>query len=71
MPDKARKIIKAKYPTVFWDTLDIFDQLGYSNIETVEKSKWSNKNDESTLADLCRELGTELLFSSFIKYCTK
>lgn len=71
MPEEARKIIKARYPTAFWDTLDIFNQLGYSNMETTEKSKWSNKNDDSTLANLCRDLGTELIFSSFIKYCIK
>ena len=71
MPQSARETIKEKYPTVFWDSLDIFDELGYSKIEIVEKSTWSNKNDESTLADLCRRLNTELTFSSFIRYCTK
>ena len=71
MPQSARETIKERYPTVFWDSLDIFDELGYSKIETVEKSTWSNKNDESTLADLCRRFNTELTFSSFIRYCTK
>ena len=71
MPKTAREIIKERYPTVFWDSLNIFDELGYSKIEIVEKSTWSNKNDESTLADLCRELNTELIFSCFIRYCTK
>ena len=71
MPQSARETIKGRYPTVFWDSLDIFDELGYSKIETVEKSTWSNKNDESTLADLCRRFNTELTFSSFIRYCTK
>lgn len=71
MPKTAREIIKERYPTVFWDSLNIFDELGYSKIEIVEKSTWSNKDDESNLADLCRELNTELIFSCFIRYCTK
>ena len=71
MPQTAREIIKKRYPTVFWDSLGIFDRLGFSNIETVQTGEWSNKDDESSLASLCRELNTELMFSSFIKYCTK
>lgn len=71
MPTEARKIIKARFPTAFWDSLEIFDNLGYSSIETVKKAEWSNKNDDSTLADLCRSLNTELVFSCFIRYCTK
>ncbi|HIZ56595.1 MAG TPA: methyltransferase domain-containing protein [Firmicutes bacterium] len=71
MPVQAREIIKERYPTAFWDTLDIFDQLGFSNTETIEKGQWSNKDDESTLADLCRSLDTYLTFSHFVKYCIK
>jgi ubiquinone/menaquinone biosynthesis C-methylase UbiE len=71
MPVDARKIIKEKFPTAFWDSLRIFDELGYSEVETIFTGQWSNKDDESTLADLCRSLSTELIFSGFIKYCKK
>ena len=71
MPVPAREIIKERYPTAFWDALDIFDNLGFSTVETVEKGRWSNKDDESTLADLCRSLHTELTFSCFMRYCIK
>lgn len=70
-PKAAREIIKEKYPTAFWDSLNTFDELGYSKLENVEQSTWSNKNDNSNLADLCRSLNTELTFSCFIRYCTK
>ena len=51
--------------------LDIFDSLGFSQTETVAQGEWSNKGDESTLADLCRSLGVEIVFSGFLRYCVK
>jgi len=71
IPKPARNIIKERFPTAFWDTLGVFDELGYSKIETIPKGRWSNKDDESTLASLCRTLNVELNFSGFVKYCIK
>ncbi len=71
MPQEAREIIKKRYPTIFWDCLEIFEHLGFSKVETIQTNEWSNKDDESSLANLCRELNTELIFSCFIKYCIK
>lgn len=71
MPVHAREIIKKRYPGIFWDTLDIFDSLGFSQTQTVAQGEWSNKGDESTLADLCRSLGVEIVFSGFLRYCVK
>jgi ubiquinone/menaquinone biosynthesis C-methylase UbiE len=67
----ARKVIKERFPTVFWDTLAIFDHLGYRDVEEIHGGEWSNKDDESRLADLCRSLGVALTFSGFVRYCTK
>jgi len=66
-----QEAIKDRWPTIFWDTLDIFDELGFSEVETIQKGEWSNKDDESTLADYCRSLNTSLTFSGFVRYCTK
>ena len=71
MPKAAREIIKNKYPSVFWDALEIFDALGYSETETLRTGSWSNENDESDLADLCRSLETSLTFSGFTRCCVK
>lgn len=71
MPREAREIIKTRYPVAFWDSLEIFDHLGFSKIEMIQTGQWSNKDDESSLASLCRELNTELTFSCFIECCTK
>ena len=71
LPKEALKTIKSRFPTAFWDTLATFDTLGFSQIETVQQSEWSNKDDESTLADLCRSLGVSLTFSGQMRYCIK
>jgi ubiquinone/menaquinone biosynthesis C-methylase UbiE len=71
MDADAGESIKKRFPTAFWDTLSIFDNLGYSEIKEIHTGEWSNKDDESTLADLCRSLGTSLTFSTFIRYCVK
>ncbi|MDD4773961.1 MAG: class I SAM-dependent methyltransferase [Eubacteriales bacterium] len=71
LPPEALKIIKARFPAAFWDTLAVFDGLGFSHTETIRTGEWSNKDDESTLADLCRSLGVSLTFSALMNYCVK
>ncbi|MDR1688734.1 MAG: class I SAM-dependent methyltransferase [Clostridiales bacterium] len=71
MDTNAREVIKKRFPTAFWDTLSIFDELGYNDVKEIRENDWSNKDDGSTLADLCRSLGVSLTFSSFVRYCKK
>jgi ubiquinone/menaquinone biosynthesis C-methylase UbiE len=71
MQPHIQKAIKEKYPTIFWDALDIFDELGFTSVETAHTSSWSNENDESGLADFCRSLNTSLTFSTFTRFCIK
>jgi SAM-dependent methyltransferase len=68
---QLQTIFKNQCPNIFWDSLSILDELGFSSIDTVLKGTWSNKEDESTLASFCREMNTELIFSEFTKYCIK
>jgi len=71
MPLHAQNVIKEKYPNIFWDTLEIFDSLGFVHVETVKTGTWSNGGDESILADLCRDLNVTLTFSGFTRFCVK
>ena len=71
MQPHIQKAIKEKYPMIFWDTLNVFDELGFSKVETIRTGTWSNENDESGLADFCRSLNTWLTFSGFTRYCVK
>ena len=71
MEPAARAVIKERFPTAFWDSLTVFDELGFTEVKTVPQGEWSNENDDSTLADVCRSLGTSLVFSGFVRYCVK
>ena len=71
MESHIQKAIKDKYPMIFWDTLSVFDELGFSKVETIRTGTWSNENDESGLADFCRSLNTWLTFSGFTRFCVK
>ena len=71
MQPQVQKKLRDRYPRIFWDALHTFDKLGFSEVETVCTGTWSNENDESTLADLCRNLNTSLTFSAFTRFCTK
>ena len=71
MQPHVQKALKERSPTIFWDALGIFDELGFSQVETIQMGTWSNEDDESDLADFCRSLNTSLTFSSFLRYCVK
>ncbi|MFR1517941.1 MAG: hypothetical protein ACLSVG_04065 [Clostridia bacterium] len=45
----AQDVIKTRYPAAFRDALKIFDELGYSKVESIEKNKWSNKEEKVRL----------------------
>jgi len=71
MQPHVQKKLKDRYPKIFWDALHVFNELGFSKVETIRTGAWSNENDESTLADLCRSLNTALTFSAFTRFCIK
>lgn len=71
MPPKALEIIKEKHPTIFCDFEQECYDVGFKKIETIEGKNWSNKEDESDLATLCRELNTYIVFSTYVRYCYK
>jgi SAM-dependent methyltransferase len=69
-PDSL-KIIKEQFPTVFIDFYQESLNVGFNRIENIEGGKWSNKDDRSGLADLCRKLGVCLIFSTYLRFCYK
>ena len=55
-------------------TVGYFDATvtaGFKKIENPLFGSWSTKGDESTIADLANELGVELIFTSYLRYCIK
>jgi ubiquinone/menaquinone biosynthesis C-methylase UbiE len=47
LPLDIAKKLKAEYPYLFWDALDIFDNIGFTKAKTILRGNWSNKNDRS------------------------
>ena len=71
LPPEALKTIKEQFPDIFMDYYQESIDAGFSRIETTEGRKWSNKDDKSGLADLCRELGVHLVFCNYLRFCCK
>lgn len=71
MDSNTKKAFTERYPNIFLNYDDVLYSLGFSSIETTITGTWSNKDDDSSLADFTRSLGTELIFNQYIKYCIK
>lgn len=71
IPDKAFNVISERFPEVFIDYYQESLDVGFTKIENIIGKTWTNENDESVLASLCREMGIHLEFSTYIRYCYK
>jgi ubiquinone/menaquinone biosynthesis C-methylase UbiE len=71
LPPKVRQEIKRKFESATNDFLRESYEVGFTKIENIDGEKWSNKDDDSRIADLCRELGVYLIFNTYIRYCYK
>ncbi|MDR0553627.1 MAG: methyltransferase domain-containing protein, partial [Treponema sp.] len=71
LPVVAYKTLRERFPSIFMDFYQETLEAGFKEIEETAAGEWSNENDESTLASLCRELGIHLVFSTFFRYCHK
>jgi SAM-dependent methyltransferase len=71
LPESAYLTIKQKSPTVFVDFYQEMLDAGFTKIEDISGGIWSNENDNSVLATLCRNLGVHLEFTTFMRYCWK
>jgi ubiquinone/menaquinone biosynthesis C-methylase UbiE len=71
IPEKAYNVLKERFPDIFIDFYQETFDAGFSKIENEIGNSWSNENDDSDLASLCRELGIYLVFSTYLRYCYK
>jgi ubiquinone/menaquinone biosynthesis C-methylase UbiE len=55
IPEHARKVLYEKFPDIFVDFHRESADVGFTKIETVWGDSWSNENDDSDLASLCRQ----------------
>jgi ubiquinone/menaquinone biosynthesis C-methylase UbiE len=66
-----QKILLEKRPDIFEDFYDATVTAGFKTIDNTISFGWSTKNDESAVADLARELGIDIIFSGYLRYCVK
>jgi ubiquinone/menaquinone biosynthesis C-methylase UbiE len=71
IPIKAYNVLMARFPDILMDYYQESIDAGFTKIENNIGRTWNNKNDESVLASLCRELGIYLEFSTYTRYCYK
>lgn len=71
LPLYAQKVLLEKRPDIFEDFYDATVTAGFKTIDNQILSGWSTKDDESEIADLAKELGIEIIFTGYLRYCIK
>ena len=71
IPEKAYNVLKKRFPDIFNDFYRESIDAGFSKIENIPGTPWSNENDNDDMASLCREMGIHLVFSTYLRYCYK
>jgi ubiquinone/menaquinone biosynthesis C-methylase UbiE len=71
LPEYAQKALKEKCPDIFEDLYEKTVLAGFKKIDSIICGCWYTNDDESTIADLARELGINLKFTSYVRYCEK
>lgn len=71
LPEHAQKELMEKRPDIFEDLYEETVLAGFKKIDSIICGCWYTNDDKSTIADLARELGINLAFTSYIRYCEK
>jgi len=71
LQDNHLLILSAKYPHLFSDFRQECTQVGFKNVSDKIYSTWSNADDQSDLATLCKRLGVVLHFNTYLRFCIK
>lgn len=64
-------ILKERYPFIFKNFYQECLDSGFIDVKDYIYSLWNNENDDSGLANLCRELGVILEFHNYLRFCIK
>jgi len=70
-PVDVQEILKEKMPSAFEDYYEVCVTAGFKTIDTELGHNWSTKDDDSEIATIARELGIEITFTGYIRYCIK
>lgn len=70
-PDPIQNVLKEKMPDIFEHYHEALISAGFKRIENILTGGWFTKDDESDVATLANQLGINLFFTSYVRYCTK
>ena len=70
-PVDIQEILKEKMPSVFENYYEVCVTAGFKTIDTELGNNWSTKDDDSEIATIARELGIEITFTGYMRYCIK
>ena len=71
LPEYAQKVLLEKRPDIFEDFYDASVTAGFKTIDNIITGGWHTKDDDSLIADLAKELGIDIFFTSYLRYCKK
>lgn len=71
LPEHAKKVFLEKRPDIFEDLYEETVLAGFREIDSVVCGYFDTDDDESGIADLARDLGVNLRFTEYVRYCRK
>lgn len=71
LPKKVQEVLIQKRPDIFEDLYEETVLAGFTEINSIIGNCWYTDDDDSTIAELARSLGINLIFTSYVRYCTK
>jgi ubiquinone/menaquinone biosynthesis C-methylase UbiE len=64
-------LVKNNFSYIFNDFYKETIDVGFNKVENEIINTWSNKDDDSDLALLCREIGISITFNTYLRHCYK
>lgn len=71
LPENVQKIMLEKIAFIFEDHYETTMAAGFKKIANTVLGEGTTKGDRSTIADLAKELGVELILTWYARYCIK
>ena len=70
-PENVQKIMLEKIPYMFEDYYETSIAAGFKTVDNILQGEQNIKGDDSTPANLAEELGVEIIYTWYTRYCTK
>lgn len=71
LPEYAQQALLRRYPEAFDNLYEDTILAGFTKIDSVIQGIWHTDEDESGIADYAKELGVNVQFTEYVRYCQK